>query len=139
LDTIHTRLKTVRTNLNLTTLEFSSKLDISRSAITNMEKGNRNVTMRTVNQICLIFNISESWLKNGEGSMFDETNTFLLNQLYDRYNLDELEQTLLLKFLTLEKDQRSFVKSFLAQSFFNEILERKQISLDSQDETCATL
>lgn len=54
---IHERLKYLRSQLNLTTRAFGESINMSGSAITNMEKGLRNVTNRTVYDICREYNI----------------------------------------------------------------------------------
>ena len=43
---IHERLKHLREYLNLTTRAFGATINMSGGAITNMEKGTRNITER---------------------------------------------------------------------------------------------
>ena len=35
-----------------------------------MESGSRNLTERIINDICREFNVSENWLRTGDGEMF---------------------------------------------------------------------
>ena len=46
---IHERLKYLREQLNLTTRSFGAAINMSGGAITNMEKGTRNITERLIN------------------------------------------------------------------------------------------
>lgn len=64
------RLLELRKTLNLNQVEFGSKVNLSQSSITALEKGVRPLTQRVVSDICRVYNVSEDWLRNGEGPMF---------------------------------------------------------------------
>lgn len=64
------RLKTLRKSLGLTQAEFAEKLKISRDNVANYEIGRRDPNAAAVSLICTTFNVSESWLRTGEGEMF---------------------------------------------------------------------
>lgn len=70
---IHERLRFLRKHLNLTTRAFGAKIDISGSAITNMETGTRNITDRTIRDISREYNVNPEWLIHGTEPMFDDT------------------------------------------------------------------
>ena len=63
------RIKVVRDKFELSQAEFGEKLSLERSAVSLMERGLRNVTERTIKDICREFNISLIWLKEGIGDM----------------------------------------------------------------------
>lgn len=66
------RIKELRKSLGLTQQEFADRLNIKRGAIANYEIG-RNIPIDAV--ISLIskeFNVSENWLRTGEGEMFQQ-------------------------------------------------------------------
>lgn len=63
------RLKQVRISQNLTTKDFGSRLNLSASSITNLEKGRRKLTDRIIYDICREFSIQENWLRFGVGEM----------------------------------------------------------------------
>lgn len=69
---IHERLKYLREQLNLTTRVFGASINMSGGAITNMEKGMRNITDRTVRDICREYNINPDWLVNGNEPMCED-------------------------------------------------------------------
>lgn len=70
--TIGERLKKLRKTLSLTQQEFSDKLKVSRSNIATYEVGKNNPAEAVINLICREFNVSETWLRTGEGEMFVE-------------------------------------------------------------------
>ena len=74
---IHERLKFLREQLNLTTRAFGEPINMTGGAITNMEKGRRNITERTVRDICQAYNVNPDWLSNGEGPVFNDVTSDL--------------------------------------------------------------
>ena len=64
-ETINDRVKEVRKNLNLSQEEFGNMIGLSKSGISNIEKGTRNVTSKHVKLICLTFDVDEYWLTTG--------------------------------------------------------------------------
>lgn len=69
---IHDRLRFLREKLNLTTRAFGSAINMSGGAITNMEKGTRNITERTIRDICREYNVNREWLINGSEPIFTD-------------------------------------------------------------------
>lgn len=70
---IHERLKYLRKQLNLTTRAFGESIHMSGGAITNMEKGLRNVTDRTVQDICRVYMVNPEWLLHGTEPIFQNS------------------------------------------------------------------
>lgn len=64
------RIKKIRKELNLTQQTFASRLDLKRNTIANYEIGNLKPSTRTISAICREYNVSENWLRTGEGDMF---------------------------------------------------------------------
>ena len=64
------RVKEVRKTLDLTLEKFGEQLGVTKVAISNIEKGNRNLTDQMSKAICREFNVSEEWLRDGTGNMF---------------------------------------------------------------------
>ena len=67
------RIKEVRNALNLTMEKFGQKLGVTKVAISNIEKGNRNVTEQMRKSVCREFGVDYIWLTTGEGEMFSES------------------------------------------------------------------
>ena len=56
--------------LKLTQQDFSKELNISRSNMGNIETGTIALTDRVISDICVKFNVNETWLRTGEGEIF---------------------------------------------------------------------
>ena len=67
------RIKEVRNSLGLTLEKFGDRLGVTKVAISNIEKGNRNLTEQMTKSICREFGVDYMWLTTGEGEMFVET------------------------------------------------------------------
>ena len=65
--TIGDRIIEIRKEENLSQEEFGKKIGLSRSIIGCYEKNIRNVSDRTIRDICSNFNVNEDWLRNGNG------------------------------------------------------------------------
>lgn len=81
---IQDRIKCIREKLGLSQSEFGDKLTLERSTISLMERKQRNVTDRTIKDICREFNVSYLWLTEGVGEMFfsdDMDTTALLDRV----------------------------------------------------------
>ena len=89
---IHERLKYLREQLNLTTRSFGAAINMSGGAITNMEKGTRNITERTIRDVCREYNVNPDWLINGNEPIFEDVTKELdvdddVKQLARQYGL----------------------------------------------------
>lgn len=89
---IHERLRYLRKQLNLTTRTFGATINMSGGAITNMEKGTRNITERTIRDICREYNVNPDWLINGNEPIFQDVANELdidddVKQLAKQYSL----------------------------------------------------
>lgn len=85
--TINERVKEVRKRLNLSQEEFGNRIGLSKSGISNIENGTRNVTPKHVKLIGMVFNINESWLMNGEPDCEEE---YVPHRNLSDYSIDEL-------------------------------------------------
>ena len=64
------RIRYLRKNVLEQTLdEFGARIKLGKSAVSNMETGQRGVTDQTILSICREFGVSETWLRYGEGDM----------------------------------------------------------------------
>ena len=64
------RITQIRKSININQEEFALRLNLSRSFINQVEKGKKNISERTILDICREFNVNEEWLRTGEGEMF---------------------------------------------------------------------
>ena len=69
---INERISVLIAEIGITKTAFANKLKVSQSFVSQICSGNSGVSDRTVVDICDKFNVNESWLRFGEGSMFVE-------------------------------------------------------------------
>jgi transcriptional regulator with XRE-family HTH domain len=67
---VNERIKNVRNTLKLTQQEFADRIGCSRSGFANYESGRNEPINPVISAICREFNVSETWLRTGEGDMF---------------------------------------------------------------------
>lgn len=107
------RIRELRKSLNLTMKKFGQRIGISEGAVSNIEKGNRNVTEQMFKSVCREFNVSEEWLRNGTGSMFVKVDNFSLDEFLEKNGATELEIELAKAYFSLDKEfRRSIVEYF---------------------------
>lgn len=112
------RIKELRKNhLHLTMDKFGERLGVGKSAIGNIESDRRNVTDQMVKSICREFNVNESWLRTGEGSPFIEVPDGILEQLRQKYNLDDFSFWLIQEYLNLDEQKKEAVRMFVSNAF----------------------
>ncbi len=63
------RIRTVRKNLKLTQTEFGARIGVKGNTVTGYETGLRTPSDAIILSICREFNVSEHWLRTGEGDM----------------------------------------------------------------------
>lgn len=113
---MNNRLKIVRKNLNMTQEKFAESIGISRSNLTNIELGKIQLTGRVIKTICSVHNISEEWLKTGNGDMFlqlsdDDEFAMLVGELYAENN--EFKKKIIKTMLSLDDEDWLFIKKFI--------------------------
>lgn len=108
------RIKEVRNSLNLTLEKFGERLGVTKVAISNIEKGNRNLTEQMTKSICREFNVDYMWLTTGEGEMFVETDDDALETI-DRIMMGENEfhKNLFKTFARLDESELLALESIL--------------------------
>ena len=113
------RIKELRKYLGLTLEKFGERIGVTKVAISNIEKGNRNVTEQMFKSVCREFNVSEQWLRNGTGSIFVKDNNISFDEFLEKNEATDLEIKLAKAYFSLDKEFRhSIVKHF--KQFLNE-------------------
>lgn len=69
---INERVKLVRNKLNMNQTEFGARIAIAQTYLSQIEKGDRELTEKLSKLICFEFGVNEAWLISGTGEMFFE-------------------------------------------------------------------
>ena len=77
------RIKKLRKGLDLTEQEFANRIGIKRNTIAKYETKRGEPIDAVISLICREFNVSERWLRAGEGEMFIKKETEPLDVLLD--------------------------------------------------------
>lgn len=70
--TLGERIKELRKAKNLTQQEFADQIGTTRNNIAGYETGRREPSAAAVNLIITKLNVSETWLRTGDGEMFNQ-------------------------------------------------------------------
>lgn len=123
----------VRKELGLNQTDFGKRIAIAQGYLTNVENGRRDVTEKTIRLICLEFNVSENWLRTGEGEMFIESDSTIVSQLSSEYGLDAFEKAMINGFLKMKPEQRAMLKEWV-KSAMCEVFDNEQAYKEFREE-----
>jgi transcriptional regulator with XRE-family HTH domain len=91
------RLIAIRKALKLNQGEFAKRLGIKGGALSMIELGKNGLTDQNIKLICMIFNVNETWLRTGEGEMFNAASSPYEREFFEIYDglMPETQQALL--------------------------------------------
>jgi DNA-binding XRE family transcriptional regulator len=99
----------------LTQDEFRKEINLSRSNLASIETGAVKLTDRVIADICKTFNISEHWLRTGEGNMYVESDASLVDSLAKQMNMSAEQRKLMEIFLSMSDEKRDSI----SRAFFD--------------------
>lgn len=114
------RIRNIRKKLNLTLEKFGGKLGVGKTAISNIEKGKRNLTEQMALSICREYNVNYDYLMDGEGEIFDDLPQTVLDELCAQYDLDDLDRNLVEMYLEIPEQVRDYLKQEIRKRFLKE-------------------
>lgn len=109
------RVKEIRKELDLTLEKFGEKLGVTKVAISNIEKGNRNLTDQMAKSICREYNANYDYLMYGEGEMFDDLPQTIVDELCVQYELNDFDKALVEMYVSLPAESRERIKEYMKQ------------------------
>lgn len=101
---IKDRVKELRKKLNLTLKEFGEKIGVQSSAVSKWERGENNVPDQVIKSICREFDVSETWIRTGEGEMFPPVDRRTEIARLTRQLLNEEEYSFKNRFISMLAD-----------------------------------
>lgn len=107
--TLNERIREVRKYLGLSQKDFAEKVGISQRSVSWGEQPGNNVPDSTIKSLCIVFRISEAWLRTGEGEMLEQPETFSLDRYLKENGCTALEMEIVKAYFELDFDTRQKV------------------------------
>lgn len=110
------RIKQIRKHFNMSQAEFGQRVGVKGNTIGNYEIGLRAPSDAVIFSICREFNISESWLRTGEGEMVEHTDedtelAKILGQIAG--SNDELIKAIIKSYWLLDEKDKAAVRKMV--------------------------
>ena len=119
MDTMNERFIELRKACRKNQSEFAKILGLSRSGVTAIETGLRNVTEKHLIMLSNWdeYNVNIDWLRTGQGEMFLPTETDTLEKLRQEYRLTDQQFRFVSNFLRLPENEKDIIFNFLSSVF----------------------
>lgn len=114
---ISERFKTLRKIKKLSQTEFGERVGVSRGVINNIERELVEPKELFIKQVCKEYRVNFMWLTEGVGDMFSDDEDYILDELSEEYNLDELDKKIIEVYLKLSHEDKMVFKKFLKDVF----------------------
>lgn len=116
MESINNRIAWCVKDSGLTKTDFAARINISQSFISRLVSGEKLPSDRTIADICREFNISEVWLRTGEGEPHmerDKGEEFL--EIMEKINIsdDDLIKRIIKAYWFLDDDEKAAVKKMI--------------------------
>ena len=97
--------------------EFGAVIGMGKSAVSRIENGVNGTTDQTIRSICREFGVNETWLRTGEGEMFEQTRESVLDRLSTEYDLSREQCSVIEAFLDLDPQERDVILKYVHNVF----------------------
>ena len=77
--------------LDMSQRQFADALGMAQTSISALESPGGGVSERFIKTVCTMFNVSENWLRTGEGPIYNEGEAFSLDRWAKEHGATELE------------------------------------------------
>ncbi len=111
--TLGERIKKVRKALDLTQQEFANQIGTTRNNIAGYETGRREPSVAAIALIITKLNVSEEWLRNETGEMFQPKPETVIDEIVQEYKLDDLDRQIIKEFIELPDKDREAIRVYL--------------------------
>lgn len=98
------RIRELRKALKLTLDRFGERVGVKKSALSQIENGKSGVTDQMIKLICREFDVSETWIRTGEGEMFPPVDRRTEIARLTRQLLNEEEDSFKNRFISMLAD-----------------------------------
>lgn len=116
MEAINDRIAWCVKDSELTKTAFAEKINVSQSFISRLVSGEKVPSDRTIADICREFNISELWLRTGEGEPHiqkDEDEEFL--EVMERIHMsdDDLIKRIIKAYWLMDDDEKAAIRKLI--------------------------
>lgn len=123
---MNNRFKEIREKLGFSQEKFGEIIGLSKSGISNIESGQRNVTDKHIKLLCSELNINPDWLRTGEGEMFNESDEFSLDEYAKQNGMSDMDLKIIKGFLDLDPEVRKIIVSTFGNALSEDRAEAKE-------------
>lgn len=99
--------------LDIKKVSFAKRLKIDQSYVTQLTRGKRNPSERTISGICREFNVREEWLRNGSGEMFLDFTEDEYSKAAASLSNDSFVRSLIVEYWKLDESSRKLFREFV--------------------------
>lgn len=114
---MNNRIKTLRKTLKLSQEAFGKRIRIAGASVSRLESGENKPSEQTISLICSSFNVSESWLRTGDGDMFLQAGSGDVDRLVAKYGFSDVLRKLLVTYERMNSEQQKVMDEFTRQFF----------------------
>lgn len=133
-DTVNARLREVRKALNLTIAQMGEAIGLSSSGISALEAGQRKVIDKHIKLIKMAFPVvSESWLRTGEGEMFEQPKDDI-DRLCEQYNFGDIARAAMHEFVRLTPEHQRMIADYVRATVERYLRESRPAEQDFADD-----
>lgn len=108
------RITALRKDLGMSQAKFAEELSMTRTYISLVENGERNLSARSINDICRLYGVNKDWLENGTGEMYapKSREKELADMAYQiMHEEDDFRKKLVETMLKLDEKQLEFLRN----------------------------
>ena len=107
--------------LDMSQRQFADALGMAQTSIRALESPGGGVSERFIKTVCTMFNVSESWLRTGEGPIDNEGEAFSLDRWAKEHGATELELEIVKVYFELDPGIRQAVMDHFKAHFANAV------------------
>ena len=112
--TINDRFKLIRKELGLSQETFGSRIGITNSAVSKIEKGENKVTESLIKLLRSEYKVDPFWLETGIwDDKFTAIPETIIDSLVDEYKLDDYDRFIIEAYVEAPPEQQKAIKDFL--------------------------
>ena len=103
--------------LDMSQRQFADALGMAQTSISALESLGGGVSERFIKTVCTMFNVSENWLRTGEGPIYNEGEAFSLDRWAKEHGATELELEIVKVYFELDPGIRQAVMDHFKAHF----------------------